>query len=126
MVESKTLSKKSEISYYRIFGWRKVGEYHGPSLMGTESLVSTDGKVMLKDKIVDEYYLQRDMSDSRYKTWLQNEHDYRKYYDLARKTEIEAKEVKQGLECGITIENFNDIKEMDIVEGYIDQEVKPE
>lgn len=96
MVESKTLSKKSEISYYRIFGWRKVGEYHGPSLMGTESLVSTDGKLMLKDKIVDEYYIQRDMSDSRYKSWIENEHNYRKYYDLAKKTEIEAREVKQN------------------------------
>ncbi len=29
-----------------------------------------------------------------------------------------AKEVKAGFECGLTIENFNDIKEEDIVEGY--------
>ena len=29
-----------------------------------------------------------------------------------------AKEVKKGLECGITIENFNDIKERDIIESY--------
>ncbi len=28
------------------------------------------------------------------------------------------KEVKKGLECGITIENFNDIKEGDIIESY--------
>ncbi len=28
------------------------------------------------------------------------------------------KEVKKGLECGITIENFNDIKEGDIIEAY--------
>ena len=28
------------------------------------------------------------------------------------------KEVKNGLECGITIENFNDIKEGDIIEAY--------
>ena len=28
------------------------------------------------------------------------------------------KEVKKGLECGITIENFNDIKVGDIIEGY--------
>jgi len=28
------------------------------------------------------------------------------------------KEVKAGFECGMTIENFNDIKEMDIIEGY--------
>ena len=30
----------------------------------------------------------------------------------------DAKEVKQGYECGLTIEGFNDIKEGDIVEGY--------
>ena len=30
----------------------------------------------------------------------------------------QVKEVKQGLECGITIENFNDIKEGDIIEDY--------
>lgn len=29
-----------------------------------------------------------------------------------------AKEVKSGFECGILIENFNDIKEGDIIEGY--------
>lgn len=34
---------------------------------------------------------------------------------LAREKD-QAKEVKQGLECGITIENFNDIKENDILE----------
>lgn len=34
------------------------------------------------------------------------------------------KEVKQGLECGITIENFNDIKENDIIEVYEVVEVK--
>ena len=30
----------------------------------------------------------------------------------------QVKEVKQGLECGITIENFNDIKESDVIEAY--------
>ena len=36
----------------------------------------------------------------------------------------EAKEVKQGLECGITIENFNDIKEKDIIETYELREIR--
>ena len=36
---------------------------------------------------------------------------------LAREKD-QAKEVKQELECGITIENFNDIKEKDIIEAY--------
>ena len=43
-----------------------------------------------------------------------------------KRFENDAKQVEEGYECGLTIENYNDIKEMDIVEGYIDQEVKPE
>ena len=30
----------------------------------------------------------------------------------------QAREVKAGFECGMVIENFNDVKEGDIVEGY--------
>ncbi|MCH5180228.1 MAG: translation initiation factor IF-2 [Erysipelotrichales bacterium] len=36
----------------------------------------------------------------------------------------DAKEVAENFECGLTIENFNDIKEGDIVEGYEMVEVK--
>ena len=36
----------------------------------------------------------------------------------------DAKEVNQSYECGLTIENYNDIKEGDIVEGYVMQEVE--
>ncbi len=36
----------------------------------------------------------------------------------------QVKEVKQGLECGITIENYNDIKEHDVIEAYEIVEVK--
>lgn len=35
----------------------------------------------------------------------------------------EVKEVSAGYECGITIENYNDIKEGDIIEGYVMEEV---
>ena len=41
-----------------------------------------------------------------------------------RRFENDVKEVTEGYECGMTIENFNDIKELDIIEGYVDQEVK--
>ncbi|MCR4855108.1 MAG: translation initiation factor IF-2 [Erysipelotrichaceae bacterium] len=41
-----------------------------------------------------------------------------------RRFENDVKEVAEGYECGMTIENFNDIKELDIIEGYVDQEVK--
>ena len=34
------------------------------------------------------------------------------------------KEVKQGFECGITLENYNDIKEKDVIEAYEMVEVK--
>ena len=35
----------------------------------------------------------------------------------------DAKEVSSGYDCGCTIENFNDIKVNDIIEGYIEEEV---
>ena len=41
-----------------------------------------------------------------------------------KRFENDAKEVLAGYECGLTIENFNDLKEKDIVEVYQDQEVK--
>ena len=34
------------------------------------------------------------------------------------------KEVKNGFECGVTIDNFNDIKENDVIEAYENVEVK--
>ena len=37
----------------------------------------------------------------------------------------DVKEVAQGFECGIGLERFNDIKEGDILEAYIMEEVKP-
>jgi translation initiation factor IF-2 len=42
---------------------------------------------------------------------------------LKRFTE-DAKEVKAGFECGITIKNYNDIREGDVIEGYDIVEVK--
>lgn len=40
-----------------------------------------------------------------------------------KRFENDAKEVQSGYECGVTLENFNDIKEGDIIEGYTDVEV---
>lgn len=37
----------------------------------------------------------------------------------------DAKEVAAGYECGLSVEKFNDIKEGDIIEGYIMEEIKP-
>lgn len=36
----------------------------------------------------------------------------------------DAKEVSHGFECGIQIENFNDLKEMDIIEAFVMEQVK--
>ncbi|WP_078430736.1 translation initiation factor IF-2 [Alkalihalobacterium alkalinitrilicum] len=36
----------------------------------------------------------------------------------------DVKEVSAGYECGITLENFNDVKEGDIIEAYIMEEIK--
>lgn len=41
-----------------------------------------------------------------------------------RRFENDVKEVTQGFECGMTIENFNDIKIGDVIEAFEDQEVK--
>ena len=35
----------------------------------------------------------------------------------------DAREVQSGYECGITIENYNDLKMGDIIEGYQEKEV---
>jgi translation initiation factor IF-2 len=36
----------------------------------------------------------------------------------------DAREVGPGLECGLNIENFNDIKTGDIIEGFKQTEIK--
>ncbi len=41
-----------------------------------------------------------------------------------RRFKDDVKEVKAGFECGIGIENFNDVKERDILEAYEIQEIK--
>lgn len=44
--------------------------------------------------------------------------------DALKRFKDDAKEVAQGYECGITIKNFNDVKEGDVIEAYIMQEVE--
>lgn len=43
--------------------------------------------------------------------------------DSLKRFKDEVKEVNTGYECGITIKNYNDIKEKDIIEGYVLDEV---
>ena len=44
--------------------------------------------------------------------------------DSLKRFKDDAKEVARGYECGITIKNFNDIKEGDIIEAFIMEEIK--
>ncbi len=44
--------------------------------------------------------------------------------DALKRFKDDAKEVSQGYECGITIKNFNDVKEGDVIEAYIMEEVE--
>jgi translation initiation factor IF-2 len=43
-----------------------------------------------------------------------------------RRFKDDVKEVQSGYECGIGIENFNDIKVGDRIEFYYLEEIKPE
>lgn len=43
-----------------------------------------------------------------------------------RRFQNDVKEVQSGFDCGLTIENFNDIKVNDVIEAYEDQQVEPE
>lgn len=44
--------------------------------------------------------------------------------DTLKRFKDDAKEVAKGYECGITIKNFNDIKEGDIIEAFVMEEIK--
>lgn len=41
-----------------------------------------------------------------------------------RRFKDDVKEVQQNYECGITLTNFNDIKEGDIIEAYVMEEIE--
>ncbi len=44
--------------------------------------------------------------------------------DSLRREKDDAREVREGLECGIKLAGFNDIKEGDVLEAYKIEEVK--
>ncbi|MGV2874348.1 translation initiation factor IF-2 [Macrococcus capreoli] len=49
---------------------------------------------------------------------------YEGQVDALKRFKDDVREVAQGYECGITIENFNDVKEGDIFEAFVMEEVK--
>lgn len=50
---------------------------------------------------------------------------YEGHVETLKRFKDDAKEVAAGYECGVTLENFNDIKEGDTMEAFIMEEVKP-
>ena len=96
----------------RILGKAEVREvFHVPKIGTIAGCHVTDGKIergqlvrLIRDGIVS--YEGKISSLKRFKE--------------------DAKEVQSGYECGIGIENFNDIKLSDIIECYYLEEIKPE
>ena len=85
----------------KIFKFSKVGTIAGSYV--TDGIIKKDAKArIIRDGVV--------MYDGNINS-IQREKD-------------SVKEVKKGLECGITIENYNDIKEKDIIEAYEMVEIK--
>ncbi|MCJ7615326.1 MAG: translation initiation factor IF-2 [Desulfobacterales bacterium] len=96
----------------RILGKAEVREvFHVPKIGTIAGCYVTDGKIergqlarLIRDSIV--------CYDSKISS--------------LRRFKDDAKEVQRGYECGISIDNFNDIKMGDIIECYYLEEIKPE
>ncbi len=85
----------------QVYKVSKIGTIAGAYV--TEGKVSHDGKVrVIRDSVVI----------------------YEGEIDTLRRFKDDVKEVQSGYECGMTVENFNDIKEGDVFEVYIMEEVK--
>ncbi len=85
----------------KIFKFSKVGTIAGSYV--TDGIIKRDSKArLIRDGVV--------VYDGNINS-IQREKD-------------SVKEVKKGLECGITIENYNDIRENDIIEAYEMVEIK--
>ncbi|MDY3983298.1 MAG: translation initiation factor IF-2 [Veillonellaceae bacterium] len=48
------------------------------------------------------------------------------HIDSLRRFKDEVKEVRSNFECGISLENYRDIKEGDVIEAYVMEEIAPE
>ena len=85
----------------QVYKVSKIGTIAGAYV--TEGKVSRDGKVrVIRDSVVI----------------------YEGEIDTLRRFKDDVKEDQSGYECGMTVENFNDIKEGDVFEVYIMEEVK--
>ncbi|MBN3490692.1 translation initiation factor IF-2 [Acholeplasma equirhinis] len=85
----------------QIFTFSKVGKIAG--CMVTDGVIRRDGKAtIIRDGVVI----------------------YKGEFQQLKRMKDDVKEVRQGFECGISIVNFNDIKEGDIIECAIEKEVE--
>ncbi len=90
-----------EAEVRQLFKFSKVGTIAGSHV--TSGIIKSNSKArIIRDGVI--------IFDSKIKS-LQREKN-------------EVKEVKNGFDCGITIENFNDIKENDVIQAYEMKEVK--
>ena len=90
-----------EAEVRKLFKFSKVGTIAGS--MVTSGIIKRDAKArIIRDGVI--------IYDGNINT-------------IAREKD-QVKEVKSGIECGITIENYNDIKEKDIIEAYEIVEIK--
>ena len=96
----------------RVLGRAEVREiFHVPKVGTIAGCYVTEGKIergknmhLIRDGVV--HYSGVNSSLRRYKD--------------------DVKEVPNGMECGIGIENYNDIKVGDVIESYYLEEIKPE
>ncbi|GAA6113910.1 translation initiation factor IF-2 [Apilactobacillus apinorum] len=89
-----------EVEIRQLYKASKVGTIAGG--MVTSGVIKRDSKIrLIRDNVVI----------------------YNGELNSLKRFKDDAKEVKQGFECGFTIENYNDLKEGDVVEAYEMKEV---
>ena len=95
-----------------IYGQAEVRELYKVSKIGTiAGCMVTDGKIV---------------RDSSIRLIRDGVVVYQGELGSLKRFKDDAKEVSAGFDCGITIENFNDIKEGDIIESHGEEEVEQE
>jgi len=111
-IQSAILGLMSSIFEDRTLGWAEVRDtFHIPKVGAIAGCYVTDGKFERGQKVrlVREGVVIYDGKIS----------SLRRFKD-------DVKEVQSGYECGIGIENFNDIKLGDTIECYFTEEIRPE
>jgi translation initiation factor IF-2 len=94
----------------KVIGQAEVRQTFKVSKVGTiAGCYVTDGKIT---------------RDSKVRLIRQGVVVYEGEIDTLKRFKDDVREVAQGYECGVTIKNFNDIKEGDVIEAYIMEEVE--